>query len=158
MIEKTIIAVYGRQNEGKTSTIIRTYQKLISDFVNRTIIEEIISNEIFAVIEIGNIKIGFESTGDPKSRIITENTLEKLSANIDSNHFDLRISDCNIIICASRTSGGTVNEIDRIASTFGYRTIWKSSYYAPNFNHDVVNRIASEEIVNLIKSIITTEL
>ena len=159
---KTIIAVYGRQNEGKSSTIKSTFSKLINDYVNYSIFPPLsqiyLTTDIYVVVTINNIRIGFESQGDPNSRIITQNTLEKLAANPSSSHFDPNYSNCDIIVCASRTSGATVTEVDRVANSFNYRTLWKSSYYAPNFNYEVINRIASEEIVSIIQSIITTEL
>lgn len=159
---KTIIAVYGRQSEGKSSTIKNTFSKVINDYVNYTVFPPLsqidLTTDIYLVVTINNIRIGFESQGDPNSRIITQNTLETLAANPSSNHFDQNYSNCDIIVCASRTSGATVTEVDRVANSFNYRTLWKSSYYAPNFNHDVINRITAEEIVSLIKAIMTTEL
>ena len=160
-MKKIIIAIYGRQNEGKTSTIINVFNKLISDYVNSTVFPSIPTSgtgDIYVLVTINGVRIGFESAGDPNSRMVTAHTVEKLAANKTSALYDLNYSDCDIIICASRTSGGTVTEIDRVANLYNYHTIWKSSYYAPNLNHQVVNRIAAEEIVNLIKSIITTEI
>lgn len=96
---------------------------------------------------MGSIKIGFESQGDPGSRMLKEHTVEEL----------IDIYKCDIIVCATRTDGDTVKEVDRIADKYDYYTIWKSSYYAPNLNHEVVNQIAAEEIVALIKAIIVNQ-
>lgn len=61
---------------------------------------------------------------------------------------------CEIIICATRTEGKTVGEVDRIGSANHFNIIWKSSYYVDGAHTVVANQIAAEEIVNLILAII----
>lgn len=151
-MEKTIITIYGRKNEGKSETIKNVCKIILSNFpraiANISIIDIDYNNDILIVIQIGEIKIGIESQGDPETRMLHDDeSIESFAKN-----------SCDIILCASRTSGNTVNRIDHIAKKYHYGTIWKSSYYAPNYNHNVINRIAAEEIVNLIKSIIVDEI
>ena len=151
-MEKTIITIYGRKNEGKSETIKNVCKMILLNFPKATKFPNTdidYHNDILIVIQIGEIKIGIESEGDPESRMLNENeSIEDLA----KNH------KCDIILCASRTSGDTVNRIDKIANQYDYGTIWKSSYYAPNYNYTVINRIAAEEIINLIKSLIVDEI
>ena len=65
---------------------------------------------------------------------------------------------CNLVICATRTEGKTVGKVDELAVKNGYRTLWKSSYYAPHIRHDAINLIAAEEIVNLILYLIAERI
>lgn len=146
-MNKTIIAVYGRAREGKSATIknvVTVFETLYPTAVIQYLLND---GDILAIVTLGTVKIGIESQGDPNSRMISENTIEQLIQ-----------AGCDIIICATRTDGMTTRVVDQLADNYGYFTLWKSSYYTNGLNHDVVNRIAAEEIVGLIQSIITGRL
>jgi hypothetical protein len=89
------------------------------------------------------------SQGDPNSRMINDDTVK-----------DLANQNCDIIVCATRTGGMTVAKVDNIAlnNNNPFRVIWKSSYFNSGCNNDVLNYICAEEIINLIKSIIITQV
>lgn len=150
-VMSTIIAVYGRQNEGKSETIKNVCKILLANFPNvipSIPIQDINYNsDILLTIQLGTILIGIESQGDPNSRMIYDDTVK-----------DLVNQKCDIIICATRTDGMTVQKVDNIAASFQYRVIWKSSYYNSGCNNNVLNFISAEEIVNLIKSIIIGQI
>ena len=154
----TIIAVYGRAAEGKSETIKTACQLVLDNFqeaIPSTPRHEInYDNDILISIQVGVIKIGFESQGDPGSRMITKDTIRQL-ADITVNNI---LGGCNIIVCATRTAKDTVKRVDQIASELDYAVIWKSSYYSPNLNHSVLNNLASNEIFNLIDLIINDNL
>lgn len=147
----TIIAVYGRKDEGKSETIKNVCKILLANFPNAIPsiqIQDInYTSDILLTIKLGTILIGIESQGDPNSRMIYDDTVK-----------DLVNKNCDIIICATRTDGMTVQKVDNIAANFNYRVIWKSSYYNSGCNNNVLNLIAAEEIVNLIKSIIVGQV
>lgn len=142
-MNKTIIAVYGRAGEGKSETI----KNVVSIFENLfpfALIQYLENDgDILAIISLGSVKIGIESQGDPNSRMIHKDTIDQLIA-----------KSCEIIVCATRTDGMTVKKVDQLAVQYGFNTIWKSSYYTNGLDTTVANRIAAEEIVNLIQSII----
>lgn len=155
-MNKTIIAVYGRQNEGKSETIRKVCELLIANFPNAVPNPSVIhyNGDILVTIQLGAIKIGLESQGDPNSRMISEDTLAKLA---DKN-INPVLGGCDIIVCATRTKRGTVDKVDSIANQYNYHTLWKSSYYTPNLNTTVLNKMAAEEIINIIRALIVGQL
>lgn len=148
-MNKTIIAIYGRAEEGKSTAIKLACRKLLRDFPNAVPPAEGVNDngDILTVITMGDVKIGFESQGDPKSRMIREDTLRQLAN-----------QGCQIIICATRTRSETVRKVDEIANEFGYHTIWMSSYSSPSLNHDVLNDQLSDQIIRFITSLILSQL
>lgn len=155
-MNKTIIAIYGRAGEGKSETIKLICQNILRIFPNAIPSETNIdySGDILLSISIGNIKIGLENQGDPNSRMINEDTIKKLA---DVN-FDKDMGDCDIIICATRTEGMTVKKVDEIASEYDYNVIYLSSFWSPSLNHQVLNQIAAENIIQIITSLIMGRL
>lgn len=155
-MNKTIIAVYGRSNEGKSETIKKVCKILLNEFPNaNSLIEPINYDEdILTAIKLGNVKIGIESQGDPNSRMITQQTVEKL-ADISK---DPVLGGCDIIICATRTDGKTVKTVDKVADDYGYNTIWISSFFSPKLNVGVLNNLAARNIIEIIKSLIIEQL
>lgn len=150
-MNKTIIAVYGRAGEGKSSTIKLVCQKLLNEFPNATSSipkEEIsYSGDILLIITLGSVRIGIESQGDPKSRMITEETIKYLAE-----------EKCDIILCATRTSGETVHIVDEIANSHDYRTLWLSTFWGHHLNHNVLNDQLGDQIIRFITSMIVGQL
>ena len=98
---KNIYALYGRGDIGKTSTIKEVYNLLIKKFGKEIIVEtdtNIFSekNDIRVIVKIKGKLIGIESQGDPNSRL-------KVSLDIFVE------MNCDIILCATRTWGTTVD-------------------------------------------------
>ncbi len=162
-MNKTIIAVYGRSNEGKSETIKNVCKTILDTFPNAIpIFPPLIppitnidyNGDILLAIQIGKIKIGIESQGDPNSRMISEDTVTKLA----DKDMVPEIGGCDIIICATRTEGKTVNKVDEIANKYDYHTLWISSFYSPHLDKIVLNRMASENIINIMKSLIVEQL
>jgi hypothetical protein len=164
MVQNTIIGVYGRQNEGKSTTIKNVCRALLTSFPNPILLTHDglpinYANDILVSITIDNVKIGIESQGDPGSRMLKWDTLRYLAdENFQIAGYEAGLGNCNIIVCASRTSGDTVIRIDQIAAVYNYRTLWKSSYYTPDIDHATVNQIAANEIVNLITLMMNNQL
>lgn len=98
----TIIALKGRRKIGKTQTI-RTVDELLRAKYPDAIIEH------ERILNVNGARIGIESQDDPNGRLI------KHSLRLFVNR------GCQIIICATRTSGGTFNAVDALA---GYEAIW----------------------------------
>lgn len=148
-MNNTIIAIHGRANEGKSETIKKVCELILETYPNAKPSKENLnySGDINLTIIIGRIKIGFESQGDPNSRMIYDKTVEKLAK-----------EKCNIIVCATRTGGMTVKQVDKIADMYDYHTLWISSYWSPSLNHNVLNRQAAESIITIIKGLITEQL
>ncbi len=147
-MKKTIITIYGRKDEGK-STTIRAVFKLLMETTPTPILDRKVSNkgDILVIMIFKNIKIGFESQGDPGSRMITKGTLKALTQN-----------ECDIIICASRTSGDIVQLINKVAREYKYNTLRLSSYYSPSLNKKGLNEIAATSVIKVIESLIENKL
>jgi len=155
-MNKTIIAVYGRTNEGKSDTIKKVCASIIRIFPNAlpSEIEIDFSGDILLTITLGNIKIGIESQGDPNSRMISEETIKKLA----DKKFDKDLGGCDIIVCATRTGGMTVKKVEKIANDYDYSLLYISSFNGRNHNHEVLNQLAAENIIEIIKSLIIGRL
>ncbi len=149
-MNNAIIAVYGRSKEGKSTTAQNVCRLLISGFPTAPYANLITPGlaidytaDILVTIQIGGIKIGIESQGDPYGRMFK--TIEQLA----------KIEKCDIIICTTRTSGATVNEVDRVANIYSFHTIWISSFYSPTLNQSILNMQAAENILVVINMIMS---
>lgn len=149
-MNKTIIGIYGRGQEGKSTTIKKVTQLILSNYPNATSSVNPIdySGDILLIFKIGVIKMGFESQGDPGSRMIYANTVENLA----------KIELCDIIVCATRTEGETVKKVDYVPDTYGYHTIWLSSFWSPTISQQVLNHLAAENIIKIIDALIIGRL
>ncbi|NQY26230.1 MAG: hypothetical protein HRT92_03530 [Piscirickettsiaceae bacterium] len=94
-----IIALRGIANVGKSQTIKNVYESLVSKFPDAKIEHLSIGVDIRVVITVNGVKVGIESQGDPSSRLFSS---IKLFVEIK----------CNVIICATRTRGGTVDLVE----------------------------------------------
>jgi len=149
-MHNTIIGVYGRAGEGKSTTVKEVCRLLLSNFPHAIPSTSPINygGDIFLTIQIGQFKIGIESQGDPDSRMFQ--TLEQL-ANVDK---------CEIIVCTTRTRSSTVHEVDRIADKYGYHTLWISSFFTPSeeLNIEVLNNQAALNIIEIIRMLMNGDL
>ena len=60
--------------------------------------------------------------------------------------------DCEIIVCASRTKGSTVDAVEDVAQRGGYVTIWFSPFYsADSVNTNVLNNLTADAVIELIR-------
>ncbi|WP_196893443.1 hypothetical protein [Aureivirga marina] len=153
-MKRTIITIYGRANEGKSETIKKVFKNLFIEFPQAKLIKEKFkdSNDIYKVIKIDNIVIGFESEGDPKSRGLK--TLSELANEKIQNEK----KGCDIIICASRSKGETVHNVLNVAKEHEYNVIWISSFFSRQLNTEFLNKRASENIIEIIKGLILDKL
>ncbi|WP_159256407.1 hypothetical protein [Tenacibaculum maritimum] len=51
-----------------------------------------------------------------------------------------------------------VKKVDEIANKYDYHTLCIGSFWSPTLNHTVLNRFAAENIINIIKGLITEQL
>lgn len=104
-MKKTLLAIYGTSDIGKTTSIKNFYLKFISKYSSQVINNNSLcdddSNEIYRIIELQNgVKIGVCSYGD-----------DGTSYNILG---DFAKQDCKVIVCASRTKGPSVDSINKL--------------------------------------------
>jgi hypothetical protein len=110
MKAKCVFALSGTANVGKSATIKKVYA-LLTDAFPTAPVQNIhrMGIDISVIIEIKGILVGIESQGDPNSRLAESIRL-------------FTKAKCTIIICATRTRGGTVMTIKRLQPEF--KVIW----------------------------------
>ena len=102
---KKVFALKGRRSIGKSQTI-KTFVELLRTKYPTARVEH--EHRTRVVLGINGVKIGVESTGENIGRIQAS--------------FDLFASlDCEVIICATRTTGKTVNAVNALP---GYEVLW----------------------------------
>ena len=139
-MNKLVIANNGAGNKGKSSSIKNFFDKLQSKYPNEVITCKK-GEEIKATLRINNIMIGIESEGDPNSRIF-----DSLDDFVEDN--------CDIIVVACRTRGGTYDKVKSLENE-GYKIKWLSNERSTDKSkHDELNDQYAEKIFNMIEDII----
>ncbi|PHR58689.1 MAG: hypothetical protein COA43_10565 [Robiginitomaculum sp.] len=144
MARKHIFVIKGIEKAGKTTVVNLIRNLLIGKHPNHKEIDYLTPRhhkEIKRIIIIGSIKIGLESQGDPSSRIY------------ESIPFFVEEA-CDIIICATRTSGRTVNLINEYK--LSHEIHWYEPIFSPNSPDNANDKKASEifsEIVHVISNL-----
>lgn len=112
-MKKTIIALKGTANIGKSMTLSRLGRQLQA---NGAVTNEDITREDYrAVFRYNNVTIGLQTYGD------TEHLINQgLSGFLNQQ--------CDIIVIASKSYGATVDALYTFAGQNSYRLIWASPY------------------------------
>ena len=106
---KELIVLTGVANVGKSATLNRVLDLLRERFPDMKDIATLrrTSIEIRVVVEIAGIRVGIDSRGDRPGHV--KDALDAL----------LR-QRCSIIVCASHTRGGTIDEARQLSKAHGY--------------------------------------
>ena len=131
---KTAICIWGNAGIGKTSLIRTVFDRLniAGDAVVQTW-----GNDFCATLAMQCGTVGFASMGDPCSNQGT--CLQQLVE-----------SGCDVILCASRTKGNTVNAVGNLA-THGYRIIWTSPFSSGDTPVFPLNNLFADAVIRLIQ-------
>ena len=143
-MKNTTIAIAGRLVQGKSETIY-----LLRDLIRTTytVKENVFfddGKDVKVIMEIGEIKIGIESEGDPDSR------------QPDSIKHFIK-DDCNIIISTCRTRSDTKDALTE-TQRFGYRVIWSRNYRSEHVSHQKLNDLSANSLLELLDSILKGHL
>lgn len=124
-----VIVLYASANKGKTTTLNKLIDllSLVSDYY-----EMYRSGEGWAYFEIKRLKIVVCTVGDSK---------EDVKGNIKYG----QDKDCDIFITASRTKGGTTNEVGRFACQQRSNVVWIKKDI-----RELSNNLFAANIFNLI--------
>ncbi|MTB44155.1 hypothetical protein [Providencia sp. wls1950] len=148
MFQPHILALKGKSNTGKTTTIKRVRSKILEHFGNQAIETDFLSkratSDIKRIIKIGEFKIGIESQGDPVGP----------SKGLGRLHDSLKYFDeqgCNLIICTSRDSGKTVGYINVYEPK--YTIISYKKKKEPENKMESIWNITATEIFNKVISL-----
>lgn len=133
---KTIICLWGGAGIGKTSSIRAVWDRL--NISNQPPLHQS-ADDICAIVPFCNSTVGIASQGDPYSA--QDEWLEELMT-----------LDCEIIVCASRTRGSTVDAVEKVAQRGEYVTIWFSPFYsADSVNTNILNNLTADAVIELIR-------
>ena len=131
---KKIIALRGVANRGKSCTLKKVYRQLREEYPHCEIECLIDRADIRAVLTINDVKIGIESQGDPSSRLFK------------SLELFVRIK-CQIIICATRSRGETVDAVNNLKDT--YEILWLEQVEkSSEIMREERNHAMAQEIIN----------
>lgn len=105
----------GPENAGKTTTIRMMNDALLSKYPEADL-QHVRDNDrdIRAVLTIGGFRIGIESQGDP---------WKKTARLVPALALFVRL-ECEVIVCATRTTGGTVAAVANLEMD-GYQVEWR---------------------------------
>lgn len=135
MNRKIAIVLYGKANQGKTSTSLELF-RLISNQSR--------SGDIAESILFRGITIGFVTSSDPYQENLQEFQLQLQN----------RITeDCDIIVCTSRTRGESVRIIEDTLDQ-NYEIVWLSTIASPTLPFDFFNNQQANFLLNLINRLI----
>lgn len=133
---KKVIALRGVAKVGKSQTIRKAYDLLLVQYPSAQRGCLIIGKtDVRVILTIDGVRIGIESQGDPNGR---------LKASLD-----LFVQEgCQVIVCATRTSGMTVEAVNRLEGS--YNLFWFDQVVEPqpseqaSRNHQMATRIVEE--------------
>lgn len=135
-IKGVLIVLFGPSRIGKTSTITRVAQKLGMDQPYGEDFSAVCPHSLF------DFKIGMASMGDPGS-----SQKESITGLIKDG--------CRIIVCASRTRGDTVGDLNDLSKKYGYAIIWGTPFYeiVDCINPSVMHEANADAVLSLIEKI-----
>ena len=140
---KNVIALMGTSRRGKSQTIRTVVEMLTAKYPDAKI-EHNHTSKVDArfVLTINGLKIGIESKGDPSSRLIKES-------------LDLFVkTGCDLIICATRTSGATKNGVEALQSQ-GFDVHWLEQPQRSEPYEQILRSLAmAREIVEKVEVLI----
>ena len=146
---KYIICDSNIHDRGKSTALLK-----LTDMVNAKYGSSVTSNFIegtaidyYSKVTIDGVKVAIITMGDPN----------KVYFDVVTDAADVYKAD--VIICASRTSGYTVEHIDNMRKLYGYRVVWLSN---PNTGYaatptttetDIFSEAFSVEIASIVKGL-----
>jgi hypothetical protein len=142
MTTKRVFALYGTANVGKSATLKKVFALLTDAYPGASVQTINTGIDITVIIEINGVLVGIETQGDPNGRLGESLELFKKAK-------------CGIIICATRTTGGTVTAVENLQPEF--KVVWHHMTSEPNANlrdqHDSsIAQTIFNEVQNALKA------
>ncbi|WP_421751085.1 hypothetical protein [Croceimicrobium sp.] len=142
---KTIIALWGTANVGKSMTLARLGRQLQrSGAITQADVKR---EEYRAIFNYQSHIIGLQTYGD-FVHVVDKGLNEFLKEN------------CDIIVIASKSYGATVDALGAFAGSHGYRLIWASPYQVRDRSiaTDRINEYCARHLFNIINDTIANIL
>jgi hypothetical protein len=142
MKNRTIIAVRGVANQGKSASIKHAYLLLTDLYPDAKINEINTGTDITVVMTINGKRVGIESQGDPNSRLFQS-----------LDHF-VSIG-CKVIVCSTRSRGATVEAVNSLGEKFNIE--WHQKQDVPSMSKQAeANRYVARQIVASVQAALET--
>ena len=129
---KTILVLRGAGNRGKSTTLGLLIDKIKTAYPGAKIDEKRYKIDVTIIVVINGVKVGIETQGDPNSRLGAS-----LKRFVEAK--------CKVIICASRSYGGTLELVTNAASA-GYELKWFDKARVEASNHSSANAAVAAEL------------
>jgi len=146
---KTILALWHAADKGKTETLRAFAIFLLQQYPQHQAVVPVPavvpqSGDFRLVVRIKNKVVAVESQGDPNTDL--QDRLEELV-----NQYE-----ADIILCSTRTKGDTVDAVEHLCSTYGYDSIWTSTYQAEDnqsHSHRTLNDTKGKHLLDLLQTL-----
>jgi hypothetical protein len=115
-----IYALQGASNSGKSDTVIRVFNALVQKYPS-AVVQQLHgqTRDVKVILRgINRLTVGIESQGDPNSRL-------------QGSLADFSSANCDVIFCACRTSGMTVNWVNSHSPKYNIHFV-RQQYVAGN--------------------------
>lgn len=147
---KTIFALFATTDKGKSQTLrhfaklfLEAYPKARIIYSTDKAIQE--KGDFRLVVKTGNVTVGINTAGDDPA------PFKKEFIELTEKY------DCNVIVCATRTRGGTADTIHDFADKNRHVEVIWSSPYQTNSNDEEIqqqrNKIKAKHILDLLQEI-----
>lgn len=161
--QKTVIALIGKSNIGKSRTLKQVFEWLMETYPDAEIEKKPISlyrstkgkstllrADISVILTIGDARIGIESMGDPAGRSRLTQSLNKFSNNQPP---------CDVILCAIRdTKDGKMRRIVEQLRQKSYVIVWiKKERLPEKGDYEKANSACAQKILLKIKRLLAGE-
>lgn len=142
--KKAILAVSNSAGKGKTSTLRELVVAFQNSYPNHIQLFPVLdaireTGDFCWVIQIGDLTVAIESCGDPKTDL--KGRLAKLKEQWNAD----------VIFCATRTKGETVQVVAHFSASQGFDAIWTSTYVVPADKRAIANATKARHIHDLMQ-------
>ncbi|MFW0714885.1 hypothetical protein [Pedobacter sp. N23S346] len=139
---KKVIATWGGEDIGKSSNILALAKEMIKAYPSHKVIYTSMPIASLAIdfrliLEINKNTIAFESMGDPNS------DLNKRLPEIIS------LYNPDVLICACRSKGYTVTDVERAAASMSAEIIWSTPYQCA-IDQIILNDLKAKHLLDLM--------
>ena len=110
--KKIIIALFGKQNSGKTTTLNLLIYELRQHYPAYVFaFDSLPDTDKVVIVDINGVAVGISTRGDDGS-------------DVDHNLRWLHERNCTLLVTATRTQGSTVNVVEQFATEANYHIDW----------------------------------
>lgn len=142
-MNKTIIALWGTANVGKSMTLARLGRQLHANGATTT--AHISGTDYRAIFQYQDKTIGLQTYGD------TEYLVNQGLVEFQNQH-------CDIIVIASKSYGATVDAQVTFAERNGYRLFWATPYevHDDSITTDIMKTYSASHLLRMIDDVISS--